>query len=57
MVNRHMVRGYNDKVYYAHTEGANDKISKVEMDSKGKVSSLEMFSLANSLIMAIENDC
>ena len=57
MVNRHLVRGYNDKVYFVKSTGSSDKIMRVEIDSKGRLSSQEMFSLNNSMVMAIENDC
>ena len=57
MVNRHMIRGYNDQIYFTRQIGTSDKIVRIEIDAKGRVSTQEMFSLNNSMIMAFETDC
>ena len=30
MIRRHIVRGYNEQIFYAETQGNNDKIWKIE---------------------------
>jgi len=37
MVNRHMIRGYNDQIYFTRQVGTSDKIVRIEIDAKGRV--------------------
>ena len=59
MTRRHLIRGYNEKVFYAASSGNSEKIFKVEMHPS-KPDAVkhpqEVFQLSGSLIAAIESD-
>ena len=59
MVRRHLVRGYNEQVYYAETTGNAEKIFKLELHANkiGEVTRKEIYTLAGSWIVAFETDC
>ena len=58
MIRRHLVRGYNDQIFFAESGGASDKIFKLEMHPEvpGSVVKQEVFSLSDNWIVAIEVD-
>ena len=59
MVRRHLVRGYNDQIYYGETSGNAEKIFKIELHASkvGEVTKKEIYQLAGSWIVAFETDC
>ena len=61
MVRRHLVRGYNDQIYYAETSGKNAgaKIVRLELSANkiGEVKRKEIYDLPGSQIAAFETDC
>ena len=59
MVRRHLVRGYNDQIYYGETSGNAEKIYKLELHANkvGEVTRKEIYQLSGSWIAAFETDC
>ena len=59
MLRRHLIRGYNDRIYFGETSGNSEKIFKLEMHpSKAEtIVKKEVFQLAGSFLVAIEPDC
>ena len=58
MIRQHMLRGFNEKVFYAVTQGVNDKIMMISFDS-GKKDTLKMsevFTLTGGRLIQFEND-
>lgn len=58
MLRRHLVRGYNEKVFFAESSGNSEKIFQVEFHgSKGnEITKKEIFQLAGSWLVAFEFD-
>ena len=58
MVRRHMVRGYNEQVYFAESFGNAEKIFQVEFHPhlKNEIVKKEIFQLAGSWLVAFEAD-
>ena len=58
MVKRHLVRGYNEQVYFAETSGNAEKIYKLELHTSkvGEVTKKQIYQLPGSWIVAFEND-
>ena len=59
MVKRHLVRGYNEEVYFAEKSGNAEKLYKLALHSikPGLVTKKEIYQLAGSNIVAFETDC
>ena len=59
MLRRHLIRGYNDKIFYAESTGNSEKIQELTLhNSKAEtVSKKEVFQLAGSWIAAFEPNC
>ena len=53
-----MVRGYNEKIFYAESHGASEKLNQLEFHSSRKNTLIkkEVWSLNGSLLVAIEVD-
>ena len=58
MVKRHLIRGYQDQVYFSETSGNGEKIFKLELHAGkiGEVTKKEIYQLAGSWITAFEID-
>lgn len=58
MVRRHLVRGYNEKVYFAETSGSSETIKELEfhMHKPNEVIKREIFQLAGAWLVAFEAD-
>lgn len=58
MVRRHMVRGYNEQVYFAESSGNAEKIFQIEFHPhfKNEITKKEIFQLAGSWLVAFEAD-
>ena len=58
MVRRHMVRGYNEQVYFAESFGNAEKIYQIEFHPhlKNEIIKKEIFQLAGSWLVAFEAD-
>ena len=58
MVRRHMIRGYNDKIFFAESSGNVDKIQKLEFHSsdENKITKQEVFQLSGTKLEAFEPD-
>jgi hypothetical protein len=53
-----MVRGYNDKIFFAESIGSSEKITQISMHT-GRINEMvknEVFQLTGSWIAAFEND-
>ena len=58
MLRRHMVRGYNEKIFYAESIGNAEKIYQLEFHhlQSNEISKKEIFQLAGSWLVALELD-
>ena len=58
MIRRHLIRGYNDKIFYAESQGNVDKIQKLEFHASkpDKITKNEIFQLPGSSLVAFEPD-
>lgn len=58
MVRRHLVRGYNEQVFFAANYGDSEKIHKLEMHHSkfGQVTNEVIYKLNGALIAAFETD-
>ena len=58
MLRRHVVRGYNERVFYAETSGNAEKIYQIEFHGSqtNQITKKEIFQLAGSWLVAFEND-
>jgi hypothetical protein len=58
MVRRHIVRGYQDRLYYAETTGNSEKIYEITMHPSrtNETAKSEVFQLSASWIVAFEAD-
>ena len=58
MVRRHLVRGYNDQVFFGETSGNAEKIWKLELHAGkiGEMTKKDIYQLAGSRIVAFETD-
>ena len=59
MIRRHMVRGFNEKIYYAETIGNAEKIYEIEFHRthRDEISKDEIFQLVGTKVVAFEVDC
>jgi hypothetical protein len=59
MIRRHLIRGYNERVFLAETSGNAEKIQMLTMhpSKPEKVNKKEIYQLAGSSIAAFEYDC
>ena len=58
MVRRHLVRGYNEKIYYAETQGNTEKIKQLEfhVSIPNEITKKEIYQLAGTRLVAFEGD-
>lgn len=58
MLRRHLVRGYNEKVFFAETQGAAERIYQIGFHqfTANELVKKDIFSLAGSWIVAFEPD-
>ena len=58
MVRRHLVRGYNEKIFFAESSGNVDKIFQVEFHSTkmNEIIKKEIYQLAGGWLVALEPD-
>ena len=58
MLRRHLVRGYNEKVFYAESSGNAEKIFQIEFHGSkaNEITKKEIFQLAGSWLVAFEAD-
>ena len=58
MLRRHLVRGYNEKVFFAESSGNAEKIYQVEFHNSklGELTKKEIYQLAGSWLVAFEAD-
>ena len=58
MLRRHMVRGYNEKIFYAESAGNAEKIYQLEFHPmrSNELIKKEIFQLAGSWLVALEPD-
>lgn len=58
MIKRHLVRGYNEKVYYAESTGSCSRIQQLSFhkSNPGEIANKEIISIAGSRLAAFEAD-
>ena len=58
MIRQHMLRGFNEKIFYAATQGVNDKIMMISFDPSKKetLNLTEVFQLTGGRLIQFEND-
>ena len=58
MIRRHIVRGYNEKIFFAETLGNTEKIQQLEFHQSkpNTIVKKEVFTLAGSWLVALEID-
>ena len=58
MIRRHLVRGYNEKIYYGERSGNVDKIFEIEFHptKKNEITKQEIHQLAGGFLVAFEPD-
>ena len=58
MIRRHLVRGYNEKIFFAETQGNTEKIQKLEFHQTkaNSVIKNEIWTLTGSQLVAFEAD-
>ena len=58
MLRRHLVRGYNELIFFAESSGNAEKIYQIEFHSQktNEITKKEIFQLAGSWLVAIEAD-
>ena len=58
MVRRHLVRGYNETVYFAESSGKVDKIFQIEFHptKSNEICTKEIYQLASGWLVAFEPD-
>ena len=58
MIRRHLVRGYNEKVFFAESVGNAEKIHELEFHkaNPNEIVKKEIFQLAGSKLVAFEAD-
>ena len=58
MVRRHLVRGYNEVIYFAETTGKVDKISQIEFHptKNNEILAKEIYQLPSAMLVAFEPD-
>ena len=58
MIRRHLVRGYNEKIFYAETLANTEKIQMLEWNQtkSNSINKKEVWTLAGSWLVAFEAD-
>ena len=58
MLRRHIVRGYNEKIFYAESSGNAEKIQQIEFHGSkaNQITKKEIWQLAGSWLVALEAD-
>ena len=57
MLRRHMVRGYNEKIFFAESSGNAEKIYQLEFHpTKNELNKKEIYQLAGTWLVALEPD-
>ena len=58
MIRRHLVRGYNEKIFFAETSGGVDKIFQIEFHptKSHEITRKEIYQLAGGQLVAFESD-
>ena len=58
MVRRHLVRGYNEKIFFAESSGNYEKIYQIEphISKANEITKREIWQLAGSWLVALESD-
>lgn len=58
MLRRHMIRGYNEKIFFAETAGNAEKIFQLELHNSmpNEIHKKEIYQLAGSWLVAFETD-
>ena len=58
MIRRHIVRGYNEVIFFAETHGNSEKIQQLEFHQSmhNTIIKKEIFTLASSWLVALEID-